>query len=433
MRTVGIIAEYNPFHTGHAYHIRKAKELSGAAYAIVVMSPDFVQRGEPAVFDKFTRTRMALQNGADLVLELPIRYAAGSAEYFALGAVTLLEQLGVTDTLCFGTEDADLSLFQNISNILADEPAEYTEKLRQALKHGKTYPQARAEALVCALSGYGFSASAYRTDSVPAGSDPDSILRVLNSPNNILGIEYCRALQKLKSRILPIPVRREGISYHSTGLDRSYCSAAALRQAISVRAVPESGSALESVLRYIPENCRRLFLDACENIVTSEELLPFLTQKLLALDSFDSIFDISSDLSDRIRNLRFHCIGKTYAEIVALLKSRQLTEAHIRRSLLHLILDIRADDVKNSCSGKGIAYAKVLGLRRDASPLLHRIKKECSVPFLTKPAHASCLMDSFSARMWQQDLFASHLYRSIRSKRAADPFRSEYEISPLII
>ena len=199
MRTVGIIAEYNPFHTGHEYHIRKARELSGADYVIVVMSPDFVQRGEPAVFDKYTRTRMALQGGADLVIELPVCYATGSAEYFAEGATALLDSLGTVNTLCFGGESDDISLFQNIADILIQEPKEYTDLLRSFLKQGMTYPQARCQALSHYLKNQisDPSSSALLPDQCKL-PDLETVTDFLSTPNNILGIEYCKALKKLE-------------------------------------------------------------------------------------------------------------------------------------------------------------------------------------------------------------------------------------------
>lgn len=429
MRTVGIIAEYNPFHTGHAYHIRKAKEKSAADYVVVVTSPDFVQRGEPAALDKYTRARMALQNGADLVLELPVCYATASAEYFALGAVTLLERLGVTDTLCFGAEQADPRLFDTAAAILSAEPPEYTEKLRELLRQGKTFPQARSEALVHCLN-HGIEAGGESCAAILADgsrAETQNLFDFLSSPNNILGVEYCRALRRLQSSIRPLPIPRKGSPYHDTAFSAAYCSAAAIRRTL------RAGSAPSKVLRYIPENCRELFSDRSNRVITQEELLPFLTQKLLANDSFDSIFDLSSELSDRIRKLRFDCIGKTYGQIVTLLKSRQITEAHIRRALLHLILDIRAESVRESVANGTVAYLKVLGLRKDASPLLHRIKQVCELPFITKASSAAFPENSPAGRMWQQDLFASHLYRSILAGHSGTEFRTEYEISPIIL
>lgn len=432
MRAVGIIAEYNPFHTGHAYHIQKAKELSGSDYAVVVMSPDFVQRGEPAVFGKYTRAHMALLNGADLVVELPVCYATGSAEYFAEGAVALLSNLGVIDTFCFGAEQAAPELFNAAASVLCEEPPEYTGTLRRLLRQGKTFPQARSEALIHCLCSDDSSPclDASGASSPKSGEerpDPRVLSAFLAAPNNILGLEYYKALRTQKSGIRPLPVPRKGSHFNSASLDGDYCSASALRKGLA------EGTDSAAVLRYIPEHCRALFTDACRCSITTEELLPFLVQKLLAMDSFDSISDISPDLSDRILNLRYACVGKTYGQIIALLKTRQLTDARVRRALLHLILDLRTEDILDFRVHGTVFYAKLLGLRKEASPLLRKVKEHCSLPLLAKPSHAAGFTDPLARHMWKQDLFASHLYRSVSAARTHSAFRSEYEISPLIL
>ena len=185
MKTVGIIAEYNPFHNGHAYQIAMAKKITSADYCIVVMSGDFVQRGTPAIMDKYIRAHSALESGADLVLELPVYYAASSAEYFASGAVALLDKLGVTDTLCFGSECGDIAVLSALAEALLDETPQFKKVLKQQIKSGASYPQARNHAL-----------------SVTAPHLTGS-LHVLQSPNNILGLEYIKALKKRQSRIQP--------------------------------------------------------------------------------------------------------------------------------------------------------------------------------------------------------------------------------------
>lgn len=460
MRTVGIIAEYNPFHTGHAYHIAEAKRQAGADYAVVVMSPDFVQRGEPAVFDKYTRTRMALQNGADLVLELPVCYATGSAEYFAEGAVALLDRLGVVDALCFGAEQADAARFMQAAEFLCAEPEAYRQALQARLRQGLTYPQARSKALreVC--------------------PEP-SIADFLASPNNILGAEYCRALKKRNSGIAPLPVARRGSGYHSAEFGGTYCSATALRRALYATITTVHGGMTDSAvaaynskitcsseitcsakiahnpemacspeiayipeiacllgISYIPENCRSLYQKAAANAVQPAQLLPVLTYQLLIREKFDDILDISSDLSDRICSLRHTCIGRSWEETVNLLKTKQMTEARIRRALLHLVLSLKQEDTERFRANGVIYYAKMLGFRREAAPLLHQIRQACSLPFITKPAHAVQLTEPCGVQMWKQDVFASHLYRSMQTTKNAGTrpaFRTEYEISPVIL
>ncbi len=418
MRTVGIVAEYNPFHTGHEYHIQKAKELAQADYAIVVMSPDFVQRGEPAVFEKRTRTEMALRCGADLVVELPVCYAAGSAEYFSEGAVAMLDALGVTDVLCFGAEgtpdgseayaaDTLSEAFFKVARILLEEPKPYQAALQNSLRQGLPFPQARAKA----LDTCGFSSG------------------LLASPNNILGTEYCKALLKFDSAIRPLPIERSGSAYASEALGGKYCSATALRRVI------KDGSAAEKAASYIPSACADLFAKACKTPVTADDFLPVLTQKLLGRESFDDILDLTPDLSDRILKQRFACIGRSFDEITALLKTRQVTDTRIRRALLHLILGIRTEEVE-ACRREGpVFYAKISGFRTSASALLHEIKKKSAVPLLTKASGAEDLLQGrkTAERMWKQDLYASHLYRSILSYKYRLPFCSEYARSPVIL
>ena len=445
MRTVGIIAEYNPFHSGHEYHLKEAKKKAAADYAVVVMSPDFVQRGTPAIFDKYTRAEMALRSGADLVLELPVCYACGSAEFFAEGAVALLDRIGVVDALCFGSEaeesaflsenrnievssfrespdicafsefeNTKISLFMRAADFLLNEPEFYRHRLQILLRAGKTFPQARAEAL--------------------QAEDP-ALAALLGTPNNVLGVEYCKALQKFSSAIRPLPIRREGNGYDSTSLEGDFCSATALRQALLTDFCQES-------LTYIPESCRPLFEKAALAPVSPDDLLPFLIPKLLERNDFSDILDISSDLSDRIAKNRFSCIGHSYDEIIDLLKTRQLTQVRIQRALLHLILSLRTKDLCTFRADGMIYYAKVLGFRSEASPLMHEIKKSSRIPLIVKPAQAASLLKEYGGdecqsasnaeQMLRQDFMASHLYRSILSYKYQVPFRSEYQLSPVI-
>lgn len=422
MRTVGIIAEYNPFHTGHAYHIAQAKKISGADYAMVIMSPDFVQRGTPAVFDKYTRTQMALQCGADLVIELPVCYASGSAEFFAEGAIALLNRIGVVDTLVFGAEHDDLALFQATADLLLEEPEAYSKMLKAFLKEGFTYPKARSEALIRTLESNTFSCIQNGS-----GNTQSYLSSFLSSPNNILGIEYCKALKKTKSRIMPIPLLRFGSSYNSTSLDGVFCSASALREGI------QREEDMEELLPFIPVSCRPLFLDSLKRTVFADDMLPFIVNKLLTEQSFSHILDISLDLSERIQNLRFPSIGKSFDELSESLKTKQVTKARINRALVHLLLDIRTDAVDSFRQKGTVFYAKVLGFSKNAVSLLHAIKENSDLPFLTKPAKADSLLQGAGLNMWKQDLYASHLYRSVVSCKYHVPFRTEWETSPIIL
>ena len=215
-KTVGIIAEYNPFHNGHAYQIREVRKQSGADYIIIVMSGDFVQRGRPALLDKYARARLALLGGADLVLELPCAAASGSAARFAQEAVRILDRLGVVQELWFGSEAGELAPLLEAAAVLAEEPPHFRNALRQSLRQGNSYPLARQKALeACSADGEKLAAP-----------------ELLCLPNNILGIEYCTALKRLRSSVLPRTLKRVGSGYHDRQASGSFASASALRLAV---------------------------------------------------------------------------------------------------------------------------------------------------------------------------------------------------------
>ena len=214
MKVVGLIAEYNPFHNGHLHHITKAKELTGADYAVVIMSGDYVQRGVPAIMPKRLRAEMALKSGASAVFELPVCYATGSAELFAEGAVSFFDHLGVVDSICFGSECNDLDGLQTIADVLLEEPEEYRIELRKHLKNGVSYPHARQAALSAYMSMENYSI-------------------LLNDPNNILGVEYLKALKKLNSSMKPYTIKRHGAHYHDETLHPVNSSASAIRSLLA--------------------------------------------------------------------------------------------------------------------------------------------------------------------------------------------------------
>lgn len=220
MNVTGIVAEYNPFHNGHAYQIRKARKLTDCDYCVAVISGDFVQRGEVSVFSKYLRTKMALLSGADLVLEIPSIFAVSSAEDFAAGSVALLDNLGVVTHLCFGSELGQSKNFMKAAKILGKESAAFSGKLKEGLQNGLSWPQARAFALNAELSYH------------EGTKDSKEIISLLETPNNLLGVEYCKALLRRGSSITPVTVKRKGNGYHSEDLDGEMASASAIRKGI---------------------------------------------------------------------------------------------------------------------------------------------------------------------------------------------------------
>lgn len=391
MKTVGIIAEYNPFHNGHVYQIRRAKELTGADLCIVVMSGDFVQRGAPAVMDKRLRARIALINGADLVLELPVSYALSSAEYFAGGAVALLGKLGVVDYLCFGSECGDIDLLMTFARQLLHEDKLFKQTLDRNLRSGHSYPQSRNAAI---------EASAPHLT---------AHINILSSPNNILGIEYCKALLKRDSAIRPCTIRRAGGSYHDKSLYADCCSALALREAL------KCSDTLNGILNQVPACSHALMEEQYLKTypVFSDDLSLLMHYRLLSEPSgdFTRYFDIDRELSDRIIKLLPQY--RDFPSFCDLLKTKNRTYTRIARCLLHILLQLCRNDLTRYLAEDLIFYARILGFRESAGPLLNAIKQQTAVPLLSKLAGASKLLTPAGMDMLEKDIYASHVYQSI--------------------
>lgn len=406
----GIVAEYNPFHNGHSYHLQDAARQTEADYTIVVMSGSFVQRGAPALLNKYSRARMALLNGADLVLEIPTLYSISSAEYFATGAVTLLDKLGVVDYLCFGSECGDVARLKPLADILSEEPEEYTTHLRQYLKEGLSYPMARTLALM------------------QIRPDLNDTRDLLASANNILGIEYLKALRRRKSKMQPITTPRTSSNYHDRIMGTHQSSALALRQAIYDR------QDIQILASQMPESAYRILsasLAANEPLQLSD--LSFqLHYKLLmeAEKGFTEYLDVSSELSDRI--CRHLCDFTDYKAFCDLLKTKDLTYTRISRALLHILLDIKKEDLLLYEQADYICYARVLGFSTEAEPLLHEIKRSSSIPLLTKLADAEKLLDDTALKILKKELRMNAVYESAAAIKSGCPMINEYR-SPLVI
>lgn len=378
MNVVGIIAEYNPFHKGHAYQIQKAKEQCGAEFAVVVMNGDFVQRGEPAIFDKYTRTKEALLGGADLIFELPVRFGLSSAGDFAMGGVLALNALPFITHLCFGTETGDLTHLLQAATFLCDEPDSYRTRVKHFVKQGILYPKARSLALA-AESG------------LPT--------ETWDSPNNILGLEYCVALQKLHSKIKPFTIRREGQGYHDndTPALSDFPSATFLRKQIRKAGEKEnlSLSDFSSLIGY--------------SLLTAKDLC--------------RIKDITPDLSDRIQNElpKYREIN----EFVKTIKNPSLTTGRIKRSFFQCLFDIEKEEPV-------MPYLRVLGMKKEASSLLSQ-KENASCQILTKLAFDVPKMDDTAKKLFAKDLLASDLYRQVFCHKYNQTLPNEYQHSPIVL
>ncbi len=392
MKTVGLITEYNPFHKGHSYHIQKTKELTGADSVLAVMSGNFVQRGAPAVMPKHLRTSCALRSGVSAVIELPVYYSCASAEYFALGAVSLLDSLGCVDAICFGSECGDIKVLEEIADILEKEPETYKTALKKGLKKGLSFPAARQQAL-----------KNYET--------------ILSAPNNILGIEYLKALKRLNSPMKAYTISRAGAGYHDTAMGRTFCSASALRANI------EHFSKIKTQL---PENCHTIVQDAYRQRfpVESDDFSLLLKARLL-LENPESLIryaDVSRGLASRISRMQNNFISLD--QFCNLLKTKELTYSRISRALFHILLGITGQDMDRFLAMGNVLYARLLGFREENASLLKVIKEQARIPLITKlPKEA--VLDSAGNAMLQADIYAADLYESVVTTKFHTPFRGE--------
>lgn len=415
MKVTGIIAEYNPFHNGHLYQLTEARKKTDADFIIVVMSGDFMQRGTPAIINKWERTRMALSGGADLVLELPCVFATASANMFALGGVSLLARTGVVTDLCFGAETDSITDFLTLAKFLNEEPDFFKNALKDELKTGISFPAARSSAL---------SAEA----SLPLSSE-----KLLSSPNNILGIEYCKALFALSSSIKPHIIKREGSSYNDREVNKQdrFASASAIR---TVLLNPSKGRSSSDLSSFLPASS----LDILKN---SKNKLAFLSendfslllhyQLLREMDlGFSSYSDVSKDLSNRIKN---RISGFTsWSDFALSLKTKELTYTRINRALTHILLGITDDNFLFAKSNLPL-YLRILGFSKNASLLLSSIKHNSSIPLISKLADAKNSLSDASYDMLKADIFASDIYRTVKTAKTGQNDPNEFKQSLILL
>ena len=585
MKTIGIIAEYNPFHNGHKYQIEELKKRTNADYVVIAMSGNFVQRGVPALCDKYSRARMALVCGADLVVELPVLWATASAELFAKGGVSLFSHMGVIDYLGFGAETDNLNLLKQIALVLSEEPTSYKDALSFYLKKGNNFPTARKLALCdlfasdihlalniednnshlqnthlassfehnnACLQDVPVSANfknsnsrlqntylassfehnnAYLQD-VPVSANfknnntylQDTYLssnfgennaslqnisafsnrknniniseldELLNSPNNILAIEYLKAIYNQNKRmdivfsssnndnlrsmcgskqLTPILIQRKGAGYHEKSVNTLHPSATAIRNLLfsslekstyfqnvlsntndnfeiketmpTYNYYTFSEKTTENYNKFSTNELRQLSSampqEACSilvNLAKEDALLnerdisAILGYRLLCLkrEGYSSFADCSSDFSNKIvKNLSNYTDFSTFCE---LLKSKELTHTRISRTLLHILLDIKQNDYAFATNLGTIPYLRILGFRKESSKLLSAIKKEATVPLITKVADASSILSPDAYSIFEKDLFASDIYYQLLSQKNGKKPMNEFT-HPIVI
>jgi len=387
-KTVGIIAEYNPFHNGHLYHLNETKQRGQADCIVAVMSGCFTQRGEPAIADKWLRAAAAIENGVDLVLELPFLFACNNAEYFAKGAVRLLDGLGCIDSFSFGSENGNLDDLLITAQALQHESDAFREKLALFMDAGHSYPRARCEAV-----------------EATSGSRAASVLK---DPNNILGVEYLKEWLNLQSKMTPITIQRIGAGHNDRTIGGDISSATAIRREF------KEADPFKRIDPLVPEATSE-FLKTIdfEGFVDNDSLFTIAVYKILNTPAsiLSNILSAGEGLENRLKKAAES--STSFEELVQNVKTKRYTETRIRRLLIHTLLDLRKDDFFRILDA-GTLYARVLGLSKRGGALLRQIKKtQCArIPIITN-IHCEETADETIKELLDYDIRSADLYHLI--------------------
>lgn len=387
-KVLGIIGEYNPFHNGHLYHLEQSKQLTGSTYTVAIMSGNFTQRGSTSLIDKWSKTEAAIQSGIDLVIELPVLYATSSAENFADGAIKLLNSLKVVDYVSFGAETSDIEILNRFADILYHEPKQYKTMLSHELNKGLSFPKARENALLMYLN------------------DIRKYANILSSPNNILGIEYLKALKRQKSNIKPVSITRYEAGYNDITYSGNIASSTSIRNIIK-------NGGFDILRRLLPPSSYRILIENMKQGHIVPDLSAFEKQIIYNLRKMDiseiaELPDVSEGLEFSIKKAANSC--NTLTEFLNIIKSKRYTMTRIQRILLYSLLGITKKDM--AISKKVTSYIRVLGLNNRGKFLISEIAK--ANPKLEIITSVKRFMDGNSNKnlklMLDKDIWATNVY-----------------------
>ncbi|NLC68442.1 MAG: nucleotidyltransferase [Clostridiaceae bacterium] len=398
MRVLGIIAEYNPFHNGHLYHLKESIALTSADYAVCAMSGNFVQRGEPAVINKWARAKMALMAGIDLVVEIPVAYATASAEYFAHAGVKILDSLGVVDNISFGSETGDIKPLDAIAEILHHEPPSYKSALKSCQDTGLSYPAAVQRALGKYVENHG----------APGLRAPE-IDQVMGCSNNILGIEYLKALKRLKSNITPVTIKRTANLYTTEYLTGEISSATAIRKNLPKDSPLITGDARHSLPGSSIEILENEFSNGRGPVSLDRfsDTILALIRKMMP-EEIKAFPGVTEGLENRVKKAAESC--GTIDMLIEKASTRRYTVTRLQRILLYLLLNITSREFLEFNSHGGPQYIRVLGFNEKGAFLLSKIKKRGSLPIIIKVAGFTRTNNPVLNKMLEREAFATDIY-----------------------
>ncbi|MBQ2932494.1 MAG: nucleotidyltransferase [Clostridia bacterium] len=374
MKTAAIVCEYNPFHNGHKFHIEETKQKLGADAVVLVMSGNFVQRGEVALFDKKLRAEAAIACGADLCIELPAVYSLASAEFFADGAIKILSSLGIVDFLSFGAECEDLETLKNIAQLLADEPDDFSAAIKENLAKGVSFPLARAKAVSKILGS--------------------SAAEMISTPNNILAIEYIKAIISSKSRITPFAVLRKGADHDSTLPQENIASATFVRDLIL------NG---QDFSQFVPDDAYKIFKYAKIHSVKALEKAILCELAKTPAENLAKIADVGEGIENRIKAKTETASGLD--ELTDAVKSKRYTHSRIRRILLSALLGITDAD-----RSMPPAYIRILAQNEKGQKLISAAKKKSTLPLVRNTSQINKLGDPALKAVWERERMFDRIY-----------------------
>lgn len=395
MNTLGIITEYNPFHNGHKYHIQKSKEKTNTQFTICIMSGHFLQRGIPSIIDKWSRAENALKNGVDLVIELPVVYSLNSAEHFAEGAIKLLNATGITDCIVFGSESGTIDNFYKISEVYAKEPKEFIYKLKEYLSLGMSFPKARRKALDDYL---------------------DKSIHLESKPNNILGIEYVKALYNTNSSIQAETIKRIKNDYNDLKLSGEISSATAIRENLRQK------NEVDSIKESVPPSTFKSLEKASFVFRNDFEDLIFYKIRSMSTNDLSEIHDVTEGLENRIKEKAL--VAENLDELILSIKSKRYTYTRIQRILFKALLNIKKTDIKNEPR-----YLRILGFNQSGRKLIRMLNESSSIPVITNLKHYKP-QDVIAKEMIEKDILATDIYQLAKKRKTGN---LDYLNSPVII
>lgn len=387
MKVLGIIAEYNPMHTGHIYHISKAKEITGCDTVIVIMSGSFTQQGNIAIINKFERAKQAIQNGVDLVIEIPSAFASSDAGNFAYKSVSILNDLNV-DAICFGAETDNIERLKLISETLIYKDKEIWIEIKNELKKGISFAKARNNSLNKFLN--------------------EDDINIILSPNNILALEYLKTLRVLNSNIIPFAIHRES-NFNSHILENCYTSSTSIRKAL------ENKCNLNAIQKYIPGNVSKYLKN--NKIIFNNDFFEILKYKIISMNENDlkEINGVSEGIENKLK--KEICNSYSYDEFLFKIKSKRYELSRIKRILVNILLNISKDDF-NLLKENNSNYAHILAFNHDKKDLLSHISNTSNIPVISSLNNKTLsYLNKYQKLSLDIDIYASNIYSMLINQK----------------